>query len=49
VHIEYFLVKSAMSAAKNNKVSRPKNILRRNIRSFFASESGKHYSANVSV
>jgi len=29
-------------------VTRPKNILRRNIRPFFASESGKRYSANVS-
>jgi hypothetical protein len=29
--------------------SRPKNILRRNIRPFFASESGKRYSANVSL
>jgi hypothetical protein len=29
-------------------VRRPKNILRRNIRPFFASESGKRYSANGS-
>jgi len=29
-------------------VTRPKNILKRNIRPFLASESGKRYSANVS-
>ena len=30
-------------------VSRQKNILRRNIRPFFSSESGKRYSANASL